>query len=202
MSKKLWVSRGAASELLPYMRKITGNLGLGIEDQNADGENLVEVLKERFKSSAAANHHELNEVLYQFAVSSNFSSGKEKDLSSLLVEIEGLNKGNPELADLLEGGKLGESYIRVVGIYDGHSKIVENDAVISVWKESDITSWATIAKSHPDKSSPEFIEETIAVIKRPNKLFSGHDLRIVQIISLLSFFMGKEGGRLLSDIYG
>lgn len=188
---------GAAKELLPYIRKVTGNLGLGMEDQNADGENLVEVLKDRFKSSVAANHHEVNEVLYQFAISSKFSSGKEKDLSSLLAEIEGLNEGNPEIADLLEGGKLGESYLRVAAIYGGYSKIVENGVVISAWKEADITSWATIAKSCPEKSSPEFIEETIAVIKQANKLFCGHDLRIVQIISLLSFFMGKEGGRLL-----
>ena len=195
--KEIMGISGAAKELLPYMRKVTGNLGLGIEDQNADGEGIVEVLKERFKSSVAISHHELNEVLYQFAVSSKFSSGKEKDLSSLLAEIEGLNKGNPEIADLLEGGKLGESYLRVVGIYGGHSKIVENDAVISTWNEGDIKSWSAIAKSHPDKSSPEFIEETIAVIKRANKLFSGHDFRIVQIISLLSFFTGKEGGRLL-----
>ena len=195
--KEIMVISGAASELLPYMRKVTENLGLGMEDQNADGEGIVEVLKERFKSSVAISHHELNEVLYQFAVSSKFSSGKEKDLSSLLSEIEGLNKGNPEIADLLEGGKLGENYLRVVGIYGGCSKIVENDAVISTWNEGDIKSWSAIAKTHPDKNSPEFIEESIAVIKRANKLFCGHDLRIVQIISLLAFFMGKEGGRLL-----
>ncbi|MCE2731530.1 MAG: hypothetical protein LW599_05555, partial [Rickettsiaceae bacterium] len=195
--KEIMGISGAASELLPYMRKVTENLGLGMEDQNADGENLVEVLKERFKSSVAISHHELNEVLYQFAVSSKFSSGKEKDLSSLLSEIEGLNKGNPEIADLLEGGKLGENYLRVVGIYGGHSKIVEKDAVISTWNEGDIKSWSAIAKTHPDKNSPEFIEESIAVIKQANKLFCGHDFRIVQIISLLAFFMGKEGGRLL-----
>jgi len=195
--KEIMGISGAASELLPYMRKVTENLGLGMEDQNADGEGIVEVLKERFKSSVAISHHELNEVLYQFAVSSKFSSGKEKDLSSLLSEIEGLNKGNPEIADLLEGGKLGENYLRVVGIYGGHSKIVENDAVISTWEEGDIKSWSAIAKTHPDKNSPEFIEESIAVIKQANKLFCGHDFRIVQIISLLAFFMGKEGGRLL-----
>ena len=196
--KEIMEISGAAKELLPYIRKVTGNLGLGMEDQNADGENLVEILKDHFKSSVALTHHEVNEVLYQFAINSKFSSGKEKDLSSLLAEIEGLNEGNPEIADLLEGGKLGESYLRVVGIYYGNrSKIIENDAVISSWQEGDITSWATIAKTHPNKSSPEFIEETIAVIKQANKLFCGHDLRIVQIISLLAFFMGKDGGRLL-----
>jgi hypothetical protein len=195
--KEIMGISGASNELLPYMRKVTGNLGLGMEDQNADGENLVEVLKERFKSSLAINHHELNEILYQFAISSKFGSSKEKDLSRLLEEIEGLNEGNPEIAQLLADNKLEDSYLRVVGIYGNRSKIIENDAVISTWEEGDIRSWARVAKNHPEKSSLEFIEETIAVIKQANKLFCGHDLRIVQIISLLAFFMGKEGGRLL-----
>jgi len=195
--KEIMGISGAASELLPYMRKVSGNLGLGMEDQNADGEGIVEVLKERFKSSVAISHHELNEVLYQFAVSSKFGSSKEKDLGRLLAELATLNEGSKETLDLLEGGKLEEGYLRVVGLYGSRSKIIENDAVISTWNEGDIKSWSVSAKNHPNKSSLEFIEETIAVIKRANKLFCGHDLRIVQIISLLLFFTGKEGGSLL-----
>lgn len=99
---------------------------------------------------------------------------------------------------IVDAGSLKAKYSAIVDAYNNKSSILPVAKIISVWTPEDIKMWSKSVKEHHiEKTLDEhFYPEMLAVIKHANKLATGHELRIVQLLSLLLLLDAKDKGRL------
>ncbi len=122
----------------------------------------------------------------------------EKDLEAFQNELLNKNTSNQSIKDLIISEELESRFYKVFEIYESKSAILKQiEKPICNWSRIEINNWAEILKNNPNISKdPKYLPEIIAVIKRANLIDAGHELRIAQIISILTILDSNKHGRL------
>ena len=149
---------------------------------------LDEISKEKVKNSLTTllmSGYSLSQDLLEDA-----TKILEEKYSALVEDFNSLkiNKNNPDVASFAE--KLPEILKNINTQYN----------LVKDWDKGKILEWSGSFKSASDKESR--IEEMIAVIKKANSLYTGYEIRDVQLISILSLLESKNKGRLLQIATG
>ena len=119
---------------------------------------------------------------------SEIKKQKSKSIQELKEEIITLNSsiGLEPIFSKLE---------KIEERYNKYSLYVTTNKFIKEWDKSDISKWATKARSMYSQID---LEETLAVIKRAVSLHEGYEPRDIQILSVLSILESQKGR--LADI--
>lgn len=117
--------------------------------------------------------------------------GETKTLRILLSELADLNGCNNSKIESLDS-----NFTYVAEIYRHDSELVPQGVEIQSWDEAKVTAWAQGVKTAGVAENKNSVFEIIAVIKRANILYCNHNLRDVQILSLLTFLESPEHGML------
>ena len=121
-------------------------------------------------------------VTTQMALEVGFKGGVEKDLKTLLDEIESSNSG-------INVQDLRIQYDRVINCYNNNDSTLHPiGKTINIWDKDDIIAWSNAVKGKSDTKKSENLSELIAVIKRANIVAENKDPRATQILSTLLMY--------------
>ncbi|CAF3657980.1 unnamed protein product, partial [Rotaria socialis] len=123
----------------------------------------------------------------------------EKDLDTLLKEIEENNYTNESFSSLLNNERLRNKFYNVMKAYNKKSTLCKNEEkIIKDWSEDNISSWTKEIRKQ-DKNSNS-VEEILAVIKRAIYLSYEFEPRTIQIIAVLIMLEKSNEEGLLAQI--
>ncbi|WP_131793766.1 hypothetical protein [Legionella geestiana] len=134
------------------------------------------------------------EVL-QAETSSPDTSTDEKDLPTLLAELNALNGNNPNVMTLLTSHDLETTLAAVKAVYSEDSQYLPAGRPIADWEVGHCQAWAqAVIQDKPRARSKDFQNEMVAVVMRAGVLDSGQTPRNIQLISLLLLLKAEDRG--------
>jgi hypothetical protein len=165
---------------------------------------VIAKLKTRQPSGFTRNGKH-NLALYNHNFESKNEAFSEKNIETLLDELEQNNEANPAVLKPLPNGKSIEYILEVADrVYLRDSSITRRGKPITQWECEDIQCWAAKIKALDKFSKPteahdsRYLPEIIAVLIRASVLDSQHKPRKTQLISVLLLLNSvKDKGRLL-----
>ena len=119
-------------------------------------------------------------------------------VDQLISSIADLNKDDSRLNKLISEGVLKARLESANLAYESDSKILLQSSKIKEWSEDSLKNFANHLLKNPTiANAQENLPEIIAATCRANKIHTNHELRDVQILSLLVLLENNEKGRLL-----
>ncbi|KTD03702.1 preprotein translocase, secretion protein SecA [Legionella geestiana] len=119
----------------------------------------------------------------------------EKDLPTLLAELNALNGNNPNVMALLASHDLETTLAAVKAVYAEDSSYLPAGRPIAEWEVGHCQAWAqAVIQDKPRARSKDFQNEMVAVVMRAGVLDSGQTPRNIQLISLLLLLKAEDRG--------
>ena len=163
---------------------------------------------------ADSNLEELNDLESIYATEELSESYEVKDLkliepnltnksdnilntNQLIKSLTELNNNNEAIVQLTSEGYLEKQLELITNSFAKDSKILSQGSPIKEWNQVAIKKFGQELINNPEiANNREHLPEVIAVAIRANKIHTGHDLREVQILSLLILLASDTKGRL------
>ena len=174
------------SELKDILINVIEKNNIFYDSKNNKNENLIKIL-----TQYESKYWEY--LIKELAQIQNSGSLDEKSLENLILELKEKNKDfSDELSQKIKNFIMKLRYLYNKKIEDDKSL---PDYPIKNYEKKDIQKWSKSKRTQSLINNEEFLPEAIAIINRAVELEENHNLRDVQIISvLLIFFSPKNRG--------